>query len=87
MTTWNYCLKRMPSEEPGKQYLIRLNDGRMACAEVSFPFSNAKYALWIGPGECEWDGPEVSHWAELPEGPKDKNTMHLYTRYEENPNG
>lgn len=76
---WIRCLEEMPQEIPGKQYLITLNDGRMAVAEVSYPYQNEKYALWIGAGELEWDGSEVSHWSQLPEGPKKPYTK--YTKY------
>ena len=69
MDEWIDCSIRMPLEQPGKQYLILLEGGRMAVAEVSYPFENEKYAMWNAAGEVEFDMKEVSHWRGLPSPP------------------
>lgn len=79
MSAWISCGVRMPKEQEGKQYLILLNDGRMAVAEISYPFSNELYAMWYGAGEAEFDMTDVTHWRALPKPPESRKIE--YTEY------
>lgn len=70
MSEWIECAVRMPKEQAGKQYLIMLRDGRMAVAEVAYPFDNERCAIWYAAGEAEFDMVEVTHWRALPDAPE-----------------
>lgn len=80
MARWNYCLDRMPIGIEGRQYLIRLSNGRMAVAECTRPYANEKYARWVGENDAEWEDSEVTHWSQLPPPPDCERTEHLEAR-------
>lgn len=68
MDKWISVEDRLP-EEDGEKVLIYLGDGRMASAEIAFPFDNPNSYMWYSFGEVEFDDFEVSHWMPLPAPP------------------